>query len=170
MKNKFAIIAALVLASTSVVAAYAVNSEKNDGSELTNIKVTGSYIDSKSTTMSVDVEWEEMNFTYFGGHKVWDPETHSYTTESACWWNEPKEITVINHSNSAIKAQMNFASKVEGLNGMFDEDVILLETAEGTAVDAAPKDSTYFSVSGAGIETNNTDLGTITVTISEDIQ
>lgn len=28
MKNKFAIIAALVLASTSVVAAYAVNSEK----------------------------------------------------------------------------------------------------------------------------------------------
>lgn len=65
---------------------------------------------------------------------------------------------------------MNFASKVEGLNGMFDEDVILLETAEGTAVDAAPKDSTHFSVSGAGIETNNTDLGTITVTISEDIQ
>lgn len=65
---------------------------------------------------------------------------------------------------------MNFASKVEGLNGMFYEDVILLETAEGTAVDTAPKDSTYFSVSGAGIETNNTDLGTITVTISEDIQ
>lgn len=53
---------------------------------------------------------------------------------------------------------------------MFDEDVILLETAEGTTVDAAPKDSTYFSVSGAGIDTNNTDLGTITVTISEDIQ
>ena len=47
MKNKLAIIAALVLASTSVVAAYAVNSEKNDGSEPTNIKVTGSYIDSK---------------------------------------------------------------------------------------------------------------------------
>ena len=68
MKNKFAIIAALVLASTSVVAAYAVNSEKNDGSEPTNIKVTGSYIDSKSSTMSVDVEWEEMNFTYFGCH------------------------------------------------------------------------------------------------------
>ena len=105
MKNKFAIIAALVLASTSVVTAYAVNSEKNDGSEPTNIKVTGSYIDSKSTTMSVDVEWEEMNFTYFGGHKVWDPETHSYTTESACWWDEPKAITVTNHSNSAIKAQ-----------------------------------------------------------------
>ena len=42
--------------------------------------------------------------------------------------------------------------------------------AIGTAVDAAPKDSTYFSVSGAGIETNNTDLGTITVTISEDVQ
>lgn len=58
MKNKFAIITALVLASTSVVTAYAVNSEKNDGSEPTNIKVTGSYIDSKSTTMSVDVEWE----------------------------------------------------------------------------------------------------------------
>ena len=56
MKNKMAIIAALVLASTSVVTAYAVNSEKNDGSEPTNIKVTGSYIDSKSTTMSVDVE------------------------------------------------------------------------------------------------------------------
>ncbi|WP_443707870.1 hypothetical protein, partial [Ruminococcus bicirculans (ex Wegman et al. 2014)] len=108
MKNKLAIIAALVLASTSVVTAYAVNSEKNDGSEPTNINVTGSYIDSKSTTMSVDVEWEEMNFTYFGGHKVWDPETHSYTTESACWWDEPKEITVTNHSNSAIKAQLNF--------------------------------------------------------------
>ena len=53
----------------------------------------------------------EMNFTYFGGHKVWDPETHSYTTESACWWNEPKEITVTNHSNSAIKAQLNFCIK-----------------------------------------------------------
>ena len=170
MKNKLAIIAALVLASTSVVTAYAVNSEKNDGSEPTNIKVTGSYIDSKSTIMSVDVEWEEMNFTYFGGHKVWNPETHSYTTESASWWYEPKEITVTNHSNSAIKAQMNFASKVEGLNGRFDDDVILLKTAEGTTVDAAPKDSTHFSVSGAGIETNNTDLGTITVTISEDIQ
>ena len=93
MKNKFAIIAALVLASTSVVTAYAVNSEKNDGSEPTNIKVTGSYIDSKSTTMSVDVEWEEMNFTYFGGHKVWDPETHSYTTESACLHQRSKDLT-----------------------------------------------------------------------------
>ena len=48
MKNKLAIIAALVLASTSVVTAYAVNSEKNDGSEPTNIKVTGSYIDSNN--------------------------------------------------------------------------------------------------------------------------
>ena len=37
MKIKFAIIAALVLASTSVVAAYALNSVKNDGSEPTNI-------------------------------------------------------------------------------------------------------------------------------------
>ena len=37
MNNKLAIIAALVLASTSVVTAYAVNSEKNDGSDKTNI-------------------------------------------------------------------------------------------------------------------------------------
>lgn len=164
MKKKIAFMLALVTITAGTITAFA---EANNVDEPTKIKVTGSYYDSKYTTVSVDVSWDEMEFTYFGGHRFWNPEDHTYYTTSQGWWSEEKAITVTNHSNTDIQAQLSFNSAIDGLQGNFDKNVLDIATAEGTTVEEAPKGISKFSVSGTGIETSGTELGTITVTIQE---
>lgn len=69
IKKKAALLLAAVL-TASMAAAVSAEENADTGSEI-----------------SVDISWEEMNFTYFGGHKIWDPETHTYSTASDMWYS-----------------------------------------------------------------------------------
>ena len=78
MKKLFAtILAVAMLASVSVTAFAATN----DGTQDTKITVNGSYVSGAagSSVISVDIEWEAMNFTYSATSEgTWNPATHAY--------------------------------------------------------------------------------------------
>lgn len=144
----------------------------NDGTGETNITITGIYqADTPAgAAISVDIAWETMDFTYTAPSKgEWNPENHTYENAIAGGWaatsGKDPVITVTNHSNTGIKAAFAFNGTVEGVNGRFTKNALVLHTAENTAPNDAPKGETAFGVSGAAIDAD-TKLGTITVTVT----
>lgn len=139
IKKKAALLLAAVLTASS---AAAVSAEENAD--------TGAEI-------SVDISWEEMSFTYFGGHKIWDPETHTYSTASDMWYSEQREISVANNNETSVTARLEFDTDIDGLNGDFTESVL--------EVGGNAEEKTYFSVSGAAIDSSTNELGVIKINI-----
>lgn len=118
-------------------------------------------------TISADITWEGMTFDYTEGEKTWNPETHQFDQADGKWASDTKAITVTNHSNVGIMANFDFATAVDGLNGSFTKNALVLDSAEGTEPSNAPKGETAFSVSGSGIDADKS-LGKITVTVTRD--
>lgn len=126
------------------------------------------------TVYSVDITWGDMAFTYTAEAGIWDPATHKTTDAEGGVWTVDKEggntITVTNHSNTGVTAAFSYAA-ADGfgdISGSFDHDSLTLQTAVGTAVEAAPKATTSLSLNGAlgSTTTDNTKIGTITVTLN----
>lgn len=190
MKKLLACVLALGLAVSTSVTAFAedaATTDTNDSTKSTEIAVNGSYqaATPAGSSISVDVVWEDMSFTYTGESQgAWDPKTHSYgDTIPAHWaWSKATEdktapnITLTNHSDTGVKAKFAFTPKVDGLNGTFtgvgdttlaDDNTLTLPTAVGTASDNAPRAVTSFSIGGSGIDSNR-QLGCIIVAIAKD--
>ena len=174
MKKLLTGILTLSLVATMAVPAFAAdNTATNDGSKGTDIPVSGVYQAGApaADVISVDLAWDDMTFTYTAPSKSdWNAKTHEYETATAGGWTatngtDPK-IAVTNHSNAAVKATFGFTASVEGLNGNFTKNDLVLATAENTVVDKAPKGETAFSVDGGAIDADKA-LGTITVTIGK---
>ena len=169
MKKLLTSILALTLVSSMSITAFAAT---NDGTADTNIDVNGKYQAGTPTAevISVDIAWDAMDFTYTAPSKgTWNTATHQYENAVAGGWaatsgTDPK-ITLTNHSNIGVKANFDFTSEVDGLNGSFTNDTLTLATAEGTELIDAPKGETFFSVSGSAIDKDEA-LGTITVTVA----
>jgi len=169
MKKILTGILALALAASMAAPAFAAN---NDGTKGTDITVNGTYQAAEAPTdvISVDIEWDNMDFTYTAPSKgTWNASTHEYENATEGGWaatsgTDPK-ITVTNHSNVSVDASFDFATAVDGLNGSFTKSALVLDSAEGTELSNAPTDETTFSVSGAAIDANKS-LGTITVTVN----
>lgn len=123
---------------------------------------------------SVDIAWGDMAFTYTAAAGTWDPANHTYTGAEGGIWTVDKDggntITVTNHSNTDVTAEFRYAAAdgFTGINGTFDNASLNLETAVGTAVEAAPKATTSLSLNGAlgSTTADNTKIGTITVTLN----
>ena len=172
MKKLFATLLAVAMLASMSVTAFAAT---NDGTQDTEITVNGSFVSGTAgaETISVDVEWDAMDFTYTAPSQgAWDPTTHTYVgaTEGG-WSNNTPAINVTNHSNVAVNATLDFTANVDGVVGTFTEasgtandNILNLATAEGTEVANAPTATANFGISGAAIDADKT-LGTITVTI-----
>lgn len=103
--------AAMCVSMTNVASAGTVN--ENQGTDSQN--VTGTYVKGTAATIyCVDIVWDSLDFTYKAGEsKIWNPETHTYTTDSSTGWfnangEQSSTITVTNHSNTAIEATVGF--------------------------------------------------------------
>ena len=129
-------------------------------------------ITNAADVISVDIEWDNMDFTYTApGKGAWNASTHEYENATAGGWaatggTNPK-ITVTNRSSVPVNASFAFATAVDGLNGSFTKTALVLNSAGGTEPSNAPKDETVFSVSGSAIDADKS-LGTITVTVTKD--
>lgn len=189
MKKLLAFVLAVGLAVSTNVTAFAedaATTETNDSTQNTEIAVNGSYqaATPAGSSISVDVVWEDMSFTYTGESQgAWDPKTHQYgDTIPAHWaWSKATEgktapnITLTNHSDTGVKATFKFDGKVDGLNGTFanadgsalTDNALTLPTALETDPAEAPSAATAFSVDGSGIDSNQ-QLGSITVTVAKD--
>ena len=173
MKKLFTGIISLALAASMSLSAFAANTATNDGTAGTDITVNGKFQEGApaTETVSVDLVWDDMSFTYTEGSKgIWNTKTHAYDNPTAGGWaatngTDPK-ITVTNHSNVEVNALFTFSTDISGLNGSFTNDSLVLATAENTLPDNAPTGETAFSVSGTGIDADKA-LGTITVSVTK---
>ena len=175
MKKFLSILLALVMALSLSVTAFAA---ENNGTSGTDITVNGTYSPGTSTadeTISVDIAWEAMNFTYTAPSQgTWNPATHAYEGQTAGGWSDnTRAITVTNHSNVAVNATLAFNADVAGVVGTFTEasgtandNILNLATAVGTTVENAPTATANFGISGAAIDADKT-LGIITVTVAK---
>ncbi len=161
MKRKLAFILALALSAGSITA-FADE----------EIEVNGKYVAGSSggTIIAVDVTWEDMTFTYTDGDKTWNPDTHEYETTKGSWGKSVPEteraIFVTNHSNAQIKTTYSFKSDIAGLKHLIHDNVALIDTAEGTEPENAPRFVNYLGIYGGSIDSDQK-LGTLTVTIAE---
>ncbi len=131
-------------------------------------------------TISVDITWETMSFTYTQGEASYSAETHQTTYGTGSWSEDKPKISITNHSNTEVTAAFTFAAAdgvtttgtfytKSGDNYTKIENVadqkLTLDSAEGKATTAAPQGALYFGVSGAEIS-EDAKLGTITVKIA----
>lgn len=173
MKKLLSLILALAMVMSLSVTALA--AETNNGTENTSIDVNAMYSDGVSTpdVISVNVEWGAMSFTYsVSGTKQWDATKHEYTANSnAAWTASGNTVTVTNHSNIAVKAELSFAadSAYNTVTGSFDKATLLLDSGEGLTYENADKDTAALTLAGTLADTvkTSTKVGTITVKITK---
>lgn len=99
---------------------------KNDEGKY-EIGVSAKYVDGISTgeTVSVDIEWGKMEFTYsVGGTKEWNADSHTYTVKNptAAWTENGNTVTLTNHSNVDVKATFTYTDNANKLTGNFTYD------------------------------------------------
>ena len=79
-------------------------------------------------------------------------------------------ITVTNHSNTDINAELTYTHAVNytGISGHFDNSTLSLESVVGTPVNEAPTKSATLTLSGVlDKAANNSTVGTVTVTLGD---
>ena len=181
-KKVLAVVLALVMALALSVTAFATAGE-NKGRKLedapTKIDVTGAYSGEGTPidVYSVDISWGSMEFTYqTTGDKTWDPTKHEYNfTEGDGWVFEDGAdvVTVVNHSNAAVKVDFSFEKDNEPYKGpytgtMSNESETLDPAVENTALETAPSTTSKLQLTGKlnAVQTESTKLGQITVSLS----
>lgn len=175
MKKICTLFLAVIMIAALTIPVFAEETVDTNGGG-TNIYVNGvvQYTGSSETqTISVDVAWENMTFTYVEGvHFGWDPENHEYAGAYEGYWeNDRADITVTNHSNTEVHATLSFENGVDTVSGAFTEDsgtmddgVLELASAVDTEVEEAPTATATFNISGS-ISASADVIGEITVLI-----
>ena len=162
MKKTISITMAFALVATLSTAAFAAVADDADIKK--DIGVNAKYVEDIKTskTISADVVWGEMEFTYsVNGTKTWNAKTHEYDIDTKCEWSaKGNDISVTNHSNTDIDVDFTY-------------DEVTIPTAENKAVDDEILTiSTDLTLSG-GLSSDVTDLtkvGNVAVTIAEAVQ
>ena len=177
MKKTISITMAFALVATLSTAAFAAVADDADIKK--DIGVNAKYVEDIKTskTISADVVWGEMEFTYsVNGTKTWNAKTHEYDIDTKCeWYAKGNDISVTNHSNTDIDVDFTYEplDKYSFVKGEFTYDEVTIPTAENKAVDDEILTiSTDLTLSG-GLSSDVTDLtkvGNVAVTIAEAVQ
>ena len=83
-----------------------------DGSKTEVVTVKGSLVKGTpvvGNTISVEISWGAMEFTYTEGQQVWNTQTHQYEYPDAKWTGNGNTISVSNHSDKNINVGFCFA-------------------------------------------------------------
>lgn len=190
MKKIISFALSIMMIATMSVTAFAETITSDNGNA--SIPVTGTYQSGGTAgegTISVDVSWSSMEFTYTGASQgTWNPASHTYDNGTNGGWSTNKgTITVKNHSNVAVTATLAWtqnAAITGTITGTFSGDDVKNNVMELVSADndayrstdpnvtpAAPAATAQFGISGDAIDKNynaeENGLGTITVTIAK---
>lgn len=119
MKKIFALALAALLLLGMTTTAFASSTNLSNTTTTANLGVQASY-HATDTTISVDISWSGLNFTY-NGTQVWDATTHKYVDSTMGGWAASNAaITITNHSNAILQADLRF----KAADGFDDIDMI----------------------------------------------
>lgn len=108
----------------------------------------------ETQTVSVDISWDSMEFTFVGGE--WNTQTHSYADGE--WDNSGGTVTIENHSTVDIKTEFSMTSVSDGVTGSFSK--------QSAFVAVNGSESAKLSLSGKpNVEMTDASLGTVTVSV-----
>lgn len=175
MKKLIATLLTMSLAVGMGTTAFAAAGSKTVGENGSQpIEVTAKYTGGATTvtTYSVDIEWEDMTFTYHeSGSRTWNPADHTYTNNTTAGWDKTTaDITVTNHSNADVDIDLTYVPETgTGVDGVLDTLFYTLAAGEEDKYTEADSKTSTFTISGAPDKTVNADgvkVGTITVAVS----
>ena len=139
------------------------------------IDVTAKYNDgaTEPTVYSVDLQWEDMTFTYNeSGTRTWNPDTHTYTDSTTSGWDKTTAaVTATNHSNTEVTVSFTYTPQGDtGVNAAMSKDSFKLAAGVENKPDEAATDSSNLTIDSrtkpnATVSAAGTVIGTITVTI-----
>lgn len=179
MKNSKKI--ASVLMATALLAAAGISASAEETTTITELggtssaDVTGTYSNTVTTptVYNVEIEWEKLEFSFSKtGTMDWNTDSHTYEdhTESA-WTSDSNGVSVTNHSNAAVKVNLDFAAAegIGNVTGNFgdDNEFTLNQPEEGefTGLDTYKNCALTLSGEPNQFEDGST-IGTVTVTLS----
>ena len=129
-----------------------------------------------AASVSLDVAWQTMSFTYETDSARWDPQTHTYVDDgggSSSGWvanDNSNVIALTNNSNIALDVGFKFTrdDSVDGISGVsgafYSNDSAV--TTVALAKDGATQ-SVSFMLDGAPTESlDNAKCGTVTLTVT----
>ena len=122
---------------------------------------------SNAEIFKIDVTWTDLKFTYTEATTEWDPSTHEYKTLTEAAWNDSTgKVTVVNHSNAAVKVTAAITKATgETATLTLNSKSFTLLTAVGTAVANAP--SKTIKITASGTPKGNKTMGTVKITITK---
>ncbi len=113
-------------------------------------------IKSEAQTVSVEISWDSMEFTYTDGE--WSTQTHSYANGK--WDSDGGNVTVKNNSTVDISATFTMTSATEDITGDFSKQSVFIAINNS--------DSSKLSLSGKpSSEMTGVSLGTVTVSVKK---
>lgn len=101
MKKIFALLLVLTVFLSFGVTAYAQTISENGGSQTVDVKLTSSVF-SEPDIYSVTITFGDMDFSYSGGNKIWQPASHTYSESESGWIKDTSTFKVTNNSNVGI--------------------------------------------------------------------
>ena len=117
-----------------------------------------------TTVYSVDVVWGSMAFVYTEGSAgTWNPATHSYDGQTSASWTcteGANVITIINHSNTALTANLSYQAQpgYTSVQGSFNTASLPLASAVGTSLGNAPTATGALTLQGELSGTSNGEI------------
>ena len=174
MKKTLSAILLLLLILSLNTAATATKIEANNGTASTDIKAVYAP-GTAGTVVSVEISWENMEFTYNGvSIPKWNADTHSYsgTATEAGWSASNAKINITNHSNVIIQSDISYTA-----GAGFPDSSMLFSVGHpyvGSAYTSDEGEGTACAVSIKAIPdgiipestTQQTSIGSITVTVN----
>lgn len=132
-------------------------------------KYTAASVDT-GVLYSVDVEWEDVSFTYSGGKSQWNPTDHEYNAEVSApdWTDKTGKITVTNNSNIGIIAGFAFeaADEANGTAGLnFSVPEIMFDNADGA--DESSVLSGTVDITAKGVPAKDGAIGKIVISLTK---
>ena len=175
MKKMIATALALTMVLGLSTTAMAANVDGAGVGSQNPIDVTAKYNGgvTEPTVYSVDLEWEDMTFTYNEtGTRTWNPDTHTYTDSTTSGWDKTTAaVTATNHSNAEVTVSFAYTPKGDtGVNAFMSQDSFKLAAGVENMPGEAATDSSILTIGtnkpNASVTAEGITIGTITVTIA----
>lgn len=133
MKKFLAAILALFLLLSVTSSVFAITIDDTSNSAQVGIQAKYNISDATATTISVDIDWSGLSFTYNGAEQIWDATNHTYveSATTGSWEASDAKINITNHSDVILKADLDYVANdgFDSTDMVFTDDTPFIGSA-----------------------------------------